>query len=100
VIAATNDVLEREATAVKDTLKVIYKMNREFMADPDTVKLVSKRYKQQPADVLEWFGETLWSTSNHITSEMIEKVIYTLIQTEVLDKNKSLTSDQLIRSLY
>ena len=100
VIAATKEIIARDAQLVKDTLGVIYQMNKEFMAHPEAAKLVSKRFEQQEADVLEWFGSTLWSTSSQVSSAMIEKVIYTLQNAGVLEENQSLPVDQLVKELW
>ena len=43
VIAATTEIINSDPQLVKDTLRVIYQMNKEFMANPDASKLVSKR---------------------------------------------------------
>jgi len=100
VIAATKNILEKDVQLVKDTLGVIYKMNRSFMGHPDTAKLVSKRFDQKEEDVLEWFGSTLWSTSNQINGTTIEKVIYTLQNAGVLKQDESLPLDQIVTSLW
>ena len=100
VIAASNQIIEKDPELLKDTLGVIYRMNREFMAHPDSPKMVSKRFDQKEADVLEWFGSTLWSTSNQISSATIEKVIFTLQHAGVLKEDQSLPVDQIVKHLW
>ena len=100
VVAATNSILERDIELVKDTLAVIYKMNREFMGNPEASKMVSLRYQQKEEDVMEWFGSTLWSTSNQISDLVIEKVIYTLQNAGVLEENQALPVNKIVKSLW
>ncbi|MEL7146565.1 MAG: substrate-binding domain-containing protein [Bacteroidota bacterium] len=100
VIAATEEIVARDKQLVKDTLAVIYKMNKEFMAHPESPRMVSKRYEQKEADVLEWFGSTLWSTSNQVLPATIEKVIFTLQHAGVLEKNQSMAVDQIVKHLW
>ncbi|MEL6560703.1 MAG: substrate-binding domain-containing protein [Bacteroidota bacterium] len=100
VIAATDDILEKNPELVKDTLSVIYRMNKDFMDNPNAVKMVSSRYQQKEEDVLEWFGSTMWSTSNQIAESVIDKVIFTLQKAGVLKEGQTLPFDQIVKPLW
>lgn len=100
VIAATDAILEKDPDLVKDTLSVIYQMNKDFMGNPNAVKMVSQRYQQREEDVLEWFDSTMWSTDNQIAESVINKVIFTLQKAGVIKEDQSLPFDRIVKPLW
>ena len=100
VIAATDAILNKNISLVKDTLSVIYQMNRDFMANPGAATMVSERYQQKEEDVVEWFGSTMWSTDNQIAESTIEKVIFTLQNAGVLKGGQTLPFDKIVKPLW
>ncbi|MGB3466119.1 MAG: substrate-binding domain-containing protein [Cyclobacteriaceae bacterium] len=100
VIAATNSIISSDPQLIRDTLAVIFETNRSFMSDPSTVQLVSERYAQKVADVAEWFTSTEWAVKDTIEKEAIDKVVYTLKKANVIENEKSLPYDRLVKQLF
>ena len=86
VIAATNDILEREPENIVRMLRVIHDQCDAFMSSPQAIPLVSKRYEQQIADVERWYHSTEWAIHGWISDKMLSNVIYNLKLAGIVDK--------------
>lgn len=86
MIAATDDSLSNKREAVKSTLKVIRKYCDGFMNMPNAVELVAKRYGLLEKDANSWFRQTGWSTNNYVSKKMLQDVVRTLADVDVIEK--------------
>ncbi len=87
VVAATNDILEREPDNIIRMLRVIHDSCDRFMREStESMQLVSERYKQKLDDVERWYHSTEWAIHGWISDKMINSVIYNLKLAGILDK--------------
>ncbi len=86
VIAATDDVLEREPDNIIRMLRVIHDSCDRFMSSADAIELVSSRYHQKLEDVERWFHSTEWAIHGWISNKMLDSVIYNLKVAGIIDK--------------
>lgn len=87
VIAATNAIIEKDALAIHNLMKIINFSCYKFMLDNSSIGKVSKRYDLEREDVVEWFNNTKWATDNHVDNQMIKNVIYHLKEANIIEKN-------------
>ncbi len=78
VIAVRNEVLENNLPALQKVLAIINQSCRNFMINPDAVRLVAERFHLQPDDAATWFKHTRWATSSRVSEAMLQTVIDTL----------------------
>lgn len=84
VIAATEDILEREPENIIRMLRVIHDSCDKFMQDAQAISLVSKRYEQKIQDVERWFHATEWAIHGWISDKMLKSVIYNLTLANII----------------
>ena len=88
VIAATDDILEREPDNIIRMLRIIHDSCDRFMQDSNAIDMVSKRYEQKTEDVERWFHATEWAIHGWISNKMLSSVIYNLKLAGILDKSE------------
>lgn len=89
VIAATEEVLAREAEAVIHMLKTIHASCDQFMESDDNIALVAQRYEQKTADVERWYHATEWATHGWVSDKMLRSVIHNLKVAEIITPEDS-----------
>ena len=87
VIAATEDILERDPDNIIRMLRVIHDSCDRFMQDNSAIEMVSKRYEQKPHDVERWFHATEWAIHGWISNKMLSNVTYNLKLADIIDKD-------------
>ena len=90
MIAATNNILEKEKNAIDKMLKVIYFTTKQFMTSPSSLQEVSERYNQKLEDVEAWFHATEWSVNNQISDKLLKNVLHTLNFSGIIDRKPDL----------
>jgi hypothetical protein len=90
VIAATNDIVAREAEAVVQMLKTIHASCDRFMESDDSIALVAKRYEQKIKDVERWYHATEWATHGWVSDKMLRSVVHNLKVAEIIDAADSI----------
>ena len=88
MIAATNDVLERQPNDVIRVLRTIHDICDDFMRDESAVTQVSTRYQQTPRDTERWFNSTEWSIHGWVSDKMIQSVVYHLKIAGIIDADQ------------
>lgn len=88
VIAVRNDILEKEAEAVKVILDIINAETKNFKSIPEIDLLLSKRYQQKLKDVQKWLSLTEWSQQN-LTKAELEEVQNRLLELKLIDNKVS-----------
>jgi hypothetical protein len=95
MIAATNNILDKQKEAIDKMLKVIYFTSKQFMTSPTSIQEVSERFNQEIEDVEQWFHATEWSVNNLISDKLLKNVLHTLHFAGIIDKKPEL---ELFRS--
>lgn len=78
MIAATNDILDKQPENVIRLLRTIHDECDNFMRNPLAIPTVSERYSQKLPDVERWFHSTEWAIHGWVSDKMINSVIYHL----------------------
>jgi ABC-type nitrate/sulfonate/bicarbonate transport system substrate-binding protein len=90
VIAASNNILERQAAHVISVLKAIHESCNDFMKNANAITMVSQRYHQQMADVARWYHSTEWATHGWVSDKMVQSVIYHLKLAGIVEEDKEI----------
>jgi len=90
VIAATNQIIDKEPELVDRVCKIILEANASFMYDQDSGLTVSKRYNLGLSDAYKWFHSTEWATNAWISNKMIDSIIYNLTLADIISANDSI----------
>lgn len=86
VIAATDDILEKQPEKVDLLLDLIQEQAQHFMHDNSMIPLIAKRYEQQIDDIERWYHSTEWATNSWVSDKMIKSVIFHLHAAEIIEK--------------
>jgi ABC-type nitrate/sulfonate/bicarbonate transport system substrate-binding protein len=88
MIAATNDILEKQPENVIRLLRTIHDVCDDFMRNQQAIPLVSERYHQKLPDVERWFHSTEWAIHGWVSDKMINSVIYHLKLAGIVEKDQ------------
>jgi len=95
VIAATNTCIAERGEALGKMLAVIQAECTAFMRNNIfSIAQVADRYEQKAADVERWFHSTVWADHSKLNPQTIQNVIYSLMQTGVIEEGKDF--DELV----
>lgn len=78
VIAATNDILEKEPDSIIRLLRTIHDSCDAFMQSETAIDQVSKRYKLQAKDTERWYHSTAWAIHGWVSDKMLKSVVFNL----------------------
>ncbi|MFK7953450.1 MAG: substrate-binding domain-containing protein [Ekhidna sp.] len=92
VIAATNEIIESQPELVSSILKVIQSSCSRFMKSKEAISLVEKRFNIESKDAARWYHSTEWNTNGWVSNKMLEGVLYTLKEAEIVDQEVTLTN--------
>lgn len=84
VIAATNDILEREPDSVIRMLRTIHDSCDRFMQNDNSIALVAERYEQKLKDVERWYHATEWAIHGWVSDKMLRSVVHNLRVAEII----------------
>ena len=84
MIAATNEIIEKEPEALIRFLRIIHDRCDRFMLKDENIKLVSERYKLKPKDAENWFHSTEWAIHGWVSDKMLKNVVYNLKLANIL----------------
>ncbi|RDC62640.1 substrate-binding domain-containing protein [Adhaeribacter pallidiroseus] len=84
VIAVRKEVLQKQQPAIQKVLTIINHTCQRFMTNPQSVDVVVEKFKLQPEDAVAWFKSTRWSTGEPVSEEMLQTVISTLQDLQVI----------------
>lgn len=88
VIAARDEILEKEPDSVIRTLRTIHDSSDYFMRNDDAIPIVSHRYQQQVKDVERWYHSTEWAIHGWVSDKMMKSVIYHLRAADILGEKE------------
>ena len=84
VIAATNDILEREPETIIRMLRTIHDSCDRFMQTDTFIPEVATRYGQKMKDVERWYHATEWAIHGWVSDKMLRSLIHNLTVAEIL----------------
>ena len=91
VIAVRNEVLENEADAITNILKVINAVTKNFKSLEGIDEMIAHRYGQKIEDVREWLSLTEWSDSQ-LTVKELENIQQKLVELDLIENKIQETS--------
>lgn len=86
MVAATENILAKEAEAVKKVVEIIHNSCKEFMQNKKAVDMVSDRYGIEKEDAQTWFSATKWATNSQINHSMLNQVVESLFQAGIIEE--------------
>lgn len=89
VIAATNAIIDRSPEVISATLKVIQRSCAVFMQSGTAVEQVVDAYQIDRKDAERWYHATEWATNGWVSNKMLESVLYSLKEAEVISDDKT-----------
>ncbi len=90
MVAATDEILEREPENVIRVLRTIHDSCDLFMMHDDSIPLVAERYGLQVKDAERWFHSTEWAIHGWVSDKMLKSVIYHLDLAGIVDKSQEI----------
>ena len=90
VIAATDDVLERNPEGIIRMLRTIHDSCDRFMQNETAIDMVSSRYEQKLEDVERWYHATEWAIHGWVSNKMLSSVLYNLQLAGIVSRQEKL----------
>ena len=90
VIAATDDVLERNPEGIIRMLRTIHDSCDRFMQNETAIDMVSSRYEQKLEDVERWYHATEWAIHGWVSNKMLSSVLYNLQLAGIVSRKEDL----------
>lgn len=90
VIAATDKVIKEKPDELTRMLRTIHDSCDRFMANKNTISLVSERYKLKKEDVAKWFHSTEWAIHGWVSDKMVDSITYNLQIAGIIEKDHEL----------
>jgi len=92
VIAARNEVIERDPDSVIRMLRTIHNSCDHFMGSSENIALVADRYGQKLSDVERWYHSTEWAIHGWVSDKMLRSVVHNLQVSEIIPQSKTIPS--------
>lgn len=91
VIAATDNILTKQAIIIDKILDIIQDSCANFMLSNKTViPMVAERYQLELKDAENWFHRTEWATHSWVSDKMLQSVVYNLKLANILAQDKAI----------
>ena len=90
MIAATDRIINSDPESIIRTLKIIHRANQHFMDLKDAPKLVSEKFGLNLKDAERWYHATEWFVNGWVSNKMLEGVLYSLKEAEIVDSGSSI----------
>lgn len=94
VMAASEKLIIQSPQLIDKVLKVVHQACVDFMENPQSSKMVSKRYSISQTDASYWFHATEWATDSWVSDKMVGSVLFTLKEAGILPEES--TTENLI----
>lgn len=85
VIAARNEILEKEPDTVIRMLRTIHDSCDKFMSTDDSIDKVVERFGQKKKDVERWYHSTEWAIHGWVSDKMLRSVVKNLSLAEIIE---------------
>lgn len=87
VIAARDEILEKQSVAIIRMLRIIHDACDQFMENENAPELVAQRYQQQLKDAKRWYHSTAWALDGWVSNKMIKSVVYNLKSANIIEED-------------
>lgn len=84
VVAAANDILQREPESIIRMLRVIHDHCDRFMQSEEHLPLVAERYDLPLPDVERWYHSTEWAIHGWVSDKMLRGVVHALRTADII----------------
>ncbi len=84
-MAVPETILSKEAEALTKIVNIIRKSADDFEHRLDALHLIMERYGLTYEDADSWYFNTDWSDKNHLTPQILEQVMGTLLELDRID---------------
>ncbi|MEM8525852.1 MAG: substrate-binding domain-containing protein [Bacteroidota bacterium] len=89
MIAATDDILEKEPDSIIRMLRTIHDYCDMFMQSDDNIKLVAERYDQRLKDAERWYHVTEWAIHGWVSDKMLRSVVHNLRLADIISNEET-----------
>ena len=90
LMAATEKSIASSPSQIDKVLRIIHSSCEDFMKDPKgSIEKVSERYHISQHDASYWFHATEWATDSWVSDKMLDSVLFTLKEAQLLPKDAS-----------
>ena len=90
MIAATNEILEKEPDSIIRMLRTIHDSCDNFMQSDSHIPLVAERYEQKLKDVERWYHATEWAIHGWVSDKMLRSVLHNLKVAEIINQEETI----------
>jgi sulfonate transport system substrate-binding protein len=92
VIAVREEILIKYSEEIQNLLAVINQSAQLFKTHPQSIALVSQRFRLKPEDAQNWFSTTDWATNGEVKKSEFEEVIKTLYELNFISELADLSA--------
>ena len=86
VAVVREEVADSHGTEIRELLNIARNSAMELKHNPEAASLIAERYHLQKEDAALWFRDVRWASDHTIEASMLQKVIDTLYQLELIDR--------------
>lgn len=91
VIAATNEILEKNPATIQRILEIINQTTVEFKQIPSIDKTLALHYNQKLPEIQNWLSKTQWSQEN-MSRQTLNKIQNQLLELQIIEKIDTFTN--------
>lgn len=96
-IVANNSILKNYSTEIQKILSIINFTSKQFMTSDNSIDMLIENYELTPEDAHSWFYSTEWNTDFNVSEKMLENVMNTLFQIQII--KQKIKPSELVHSL-
>ncbi len=96
VLAASDEIIKNAPEALSRLIRIIQFAAKQFVKMPNSIQLLSERYKQDYKDIENWFHSTEWSTELDVSEKMLKNVIHSLKRASLIEEEYNFDLNQLV----
>ncbi len=96
-IVASNQLLNEFPDEIRKIMSIINFTSKQFMTSDNSIDMLIENYELTPEDAHSWFYSTEWNTDFNISEKMLENVMNTLLQIQIIQKK--LKPEELIHPM-
>jgi sulfonate transport system substrate-binding protein len=91
------EILEKYPSEILKICEIINQFCKNFKQIPQIIEILTKRYQINEEHTKKWLQETEWATDMSVSEQMLAKVVQTLFELKIINKNLNINE---LRELY